>query len=437
VAWAPIRALGRLCAARPTLDLYTMHWNILAALYVIHQNTRSILLLAAQAMLSIVGLDLDTLALPPDVTILLAASELGTDPSQDGPPRLGQGGERATLEGIMRMPRRECLWHFRCVHTCSTESDRKLTVHPRFDFGELCELVHHLRLPEAFKTPNGYVVTAFEAVCLFCARFRSSGDQYDLVMRFDRSQSAILEIINTAIVLIDERWSHLLDFDHEVLLSPKNLARYAAAIHRSGSPIATIWGFIDCTIRQICRPSWRQCVVYNGHKKFHALKYQAVMLANGMIAHLFGPWEGRNADTKLLAESLLLDKCRQYAVCPGTNEQTLPQDRYYQLFGDAAYRVSPLMMSPFASRGVRTPDELAWNKVMSSVRIEVEHGFGIVVNLWPFLNGFWKLCLFSSPVERYYCVGVLLTNARNCLHPNQVSMYFDCEPPTLSEYFHD
>lgn len=93
-------------------------------------------------------------------------------------------------------------------------------------------------------------------------------------------------------------------------------------------------------------------------------------------------------------------------------------------------------MSPFA-RNQRTEEELEWNVAMASVRIEVEHAFGGVVRAWPFLNAWWKHRVYSSPLGLYYRVGVLLTNALNCIRPNQTSQVFDCEPPTLEEYFHD
>jgi hypothetical protein len=32
-----------------------------------------------------------------------------------------------------------------------------------------------------------------------------------------------------------------------------------------------------------------QRIVYNGHKRVHALKYQSLALPNGLIANLFGP----------------------------------------------------------------------------------------------------------------------------------------------------
>jgi len=93
-------------------------------------------------------------------------------------------------------------------------------------------------------------------------------------------------------------------------------------------------------------------------------------------------------------------------------------------------------MSPFAGVGGRSDAEKEWNAEIFAVHIEVEHGFGIVSNTWPFLNASWKIHLYASPVGRYYRVGVLLMNCLDCLHPNQVSWYFNCLPPILFEYLH-
>lgn len=45
--------------------------------------------------------------------------------------------------------------------------------------------------------------------------------------------------------------------------------------------------------------------------------------------------------------------------------------------------------------------------------------------------------LLSSPVGSYYRIGVLLSNAMNCLRPNQVARAFDLQPPDVADYFHD
>ena len=176
------------------------------------------------------------------------------------------------------------------------------------------------------------------------------------------------------------------------------------------------------------------------------------MLPNGLFGHLYGPIEGRHNDAFALAESGLMDECSLHARLPvvsddrggaggGADEATggmdpVAEPRYLQLFGDPAYGLSELIISPFPKSG-RTDDQQEWNTRMSKVRIEVEHGFALVTNNWQFLRAEWKLRVFLSPVGRYYRVGVLLTNALACLHPNQVSQYFDCAPPSLEEYFHD
>jgi nuclease HARBI1 len=118
----------------------------------------------------------------------------------------------------------------------------------------------------------------------------------------------------------------------------------------------------------------------------------------------------------------------------GTNENTPDEERYFQLFGDPAYGVSAHIQSPFG--GERTVEQKHWNLLMSRARIVIENRFAIVSNHWPYLNAGWKMQLGSSPVGRYYRTAVLLTNGMSCLCPNQVSLYFDCEPPELDEYFH-
>ncbi|KAI5821885.1 hypothetical protein K523DRAFT_257781, partial [Schizophyllum commune Tattone D] len=109
--------------------------------------------------------------------------------------------------------------------------------------------------------------------------------------------------------------------------------------------------------------------------------------------------------------------------------------RFLQVFGDPAYGLNHHIVSPFMSE-TPSEDEVAWNEDMGSVRVEVEHGFGNVTRLWPFLDAHWKLKVYASPVGAYYRFGVLMSNVVNCVCPNQVATVFGCEPPTLSEYLH-
>ena len=132
---------------------------------------------------------------------------------------------------------------------------------------ELLDMVETLGLPELIYIPSRYVFDPVEALCLTLARFPSVGDQYELSMLYDQSQSAISKIIHKVVTMVDESWQHILNFDHDHLLSPENLQKYAEAIHRAGAPLETVWGFIDCTILRIAKPLKWQCAAYNGHKK--------------------------------------------------------------------------------------------------------------------------------------------------------------------------
>ena len=207
-------------------------------------------------------------------------------------PHPTQGGERISEDWLRGLSDRECLSQFRYLFSNLYISIGKLTglySALRVTASELLDMVETLKIPPLITTRNQYIFDSIEALALTLARFRSASDQYDLSMRFNRSQSSISEIVNWVVTHVDERWQHLLEFDYKHLLSPANLETYTQAIHRTGAPLTRVWGFIDCTIRRICRPSMWQRAAYSGHKKFHALKFQAMMLPNGMCML----WNGR------------------------------------------------------------------------------------------------------------------------------------------------
>ncbi|KAJ7469536.1 hypothetical protein FB451DRAFT_1038642, partial [Mycena latifolia] len=156
------------------------------------------------------------------------------------------GGTRITLDWLKALPPRECLFRF------------------RFYADELTDLAVLMDIPSLFWTDNHCVFPRIEALCLFIARFRSAGDLHELAMKYNRSQSAISQVVNELSQYLDDRWKHLLDFDTDGVLAPAQMQQYATAIHAAGAPLDSIWGFIDCTIRGICRPTWWQRIVYNG-----------------------------------------------------------------------------------------------------------------------------------------------------------------------------
>ena len=60
-------------------------------------------------------------------------------------------------------------------------------------------------------------------------------------------------------------------------------------MYAKGAALENWFGFVDGTVRPIARPDENQRVVYNGHKRVHALKFQSVALPNSIIANMYGP----------------------------------------------------------------------------------------------------------------------------------------------------
>jgi hypothetical protein len=284
---------------------------------------------------------------------------------------------------------------------------------------------------------TGYCAEGLEALGLLCTRLHSPEDQFSLSTKYARPQSAISEITNETAAYINTTWGHILDWDVHGLVSPDALRTYAAALHAFGAPMCSIVGFLDCTIRKTCRPHTNQELLYTGYKKCHGMKFQGVVIPNGLIAPLAGPFRAPQNDSSVLKESILFEKIEMHAVQPGSHPGDVLEDRWFQLYGDSAYGVSPFLVSPFAGVGERTADEHAWNTTMGRVCISVEHLFGVVIQEWPFLNTFWKQKVLGNACGLMYWVAVLLTNAQACMVPNQTAQCYGCAPPTLVEYFHE
>lgn len=92
-------------------------------------------------------------------------------------------------------------------------------------------------------------------------------------------------------------------------MSTDNLTRFAAAVEEKGTALQNCWGFVDGTVRAVCLPGEKQRVVYIGHKRIYALKYQSVTAVNEMIAHLFCPIKVIHHDSYMLRKSDLLSNC--------------------------------------------------------------------------------------------------------------------------------
>ena len=124
----------------------------------------------------------------------------------------------------------------------------------------------------------------------------------DLLGRFARPVPELCIINRFMIIFLHERLGHLFTSVNQQWLSPNSLQIFADAIHYKGAPLENCWRFIYGTVRPICRSGENQRIMYNGHKKLHAIKLQSVVAPNDLIANLFGPVEGRRDDSRMLGD---------------------------------------------------------------------------------------------------------------------------------------
>lgn len=287
----------------------------------------------------------------------------------------------------------------------------------RFNRAGLTLLQEHLHIPEKYVCPNRTTATGLEGLLVLLRRLTYPNRLCELVHEFGRSKTELSLIFNTVLEDIYERFHlKLTDLTSQWI----DLQRFSAAVTDKGSPVTNCWGFVDGTCMFVCRPTYGQKSCYSGHKRQHCVKFQGVMSPCGLMAHLFGPVEGCRHDSFMLGESKLLDSLSQGDL------------QNYCLYGDPAYPIRAQLLAPY--RGDVANDQNVFNKEMSRVRQSVEWGFGKVTTNFAFLDFKKNLKLLLQPVSKYYVVGVFLMNCHTCIYGSQTSSYFDCEPPSLTEY---
>lgn len=100
---------------------------------------------------------------------------------------------------------------------------------------------------------------------------------------------------------------------------------------------------------------------YNGHKRLHALKFQSLILPNGIIANLFGPVNGRRHDGHVLARSRLINKIKRKFNGFGSPPY---------IYSDTGYPLKKFLIVPF--KGALNRRQRKLNKKMSKLRVSVE-----------------------------------------------------------------
>ena len=134
---------------------------------------------------------------------------------------------------------------------------------------------------------------------------------------------------------------------------------------------------------------------------FHlCLIMQSVETPNGLIAHMFGPVEGRRHHAFMLGVSDLLGNLRKF---------NLPNGEPYVIYGDPAYGLSRNILNPFRGAHI-TAAEPEFNKSMRRVRISVEWGFGKILQYFSFLDFRKNQKVLLQPIGKYFLVASIMIN---------------------------
>lgn len=273
---------------------------------------------------------------------------------------------------------------------------------------------------------NTYACTPILAACVVLKRMSTPNLWSDLEELFRKHSPQLSEIFWQTLDGFVDRNEHLITGPIGQRYTADRAVELACCMEEKLGVLDNCVGYIDGTVIEIARPSGDglQNVVYNGHKRKHALKFQAITLADGMFYHVYGPVEGRRHDWTLYCRSEIEDQLSLYLIVDG---------KQYCIYGDSGYNQRDFMDVPFQG-GALNADMRAFNKAMSEGRITIEWMFKEVKTFWTAVDFPRKLRVLQLPVGTMYLAGMLLCNMRNCFYANQTSQYFNCKPPTLEEY---
>ena len=163
--------------------------------------------------------------------------------------------------------------------------------------------------------------------------------------------------------MMDAMYTLAVKYLDDPIIFLHRMPRYADIINKKCGLVKTVWGFIDGTLRQTCRPTYHQKVIYSGHKRAHGIKFQSVIAPDGIFACMFGAINGNRHDSFMLNESELMPRLRDMmpaGIIGGGGLDAEPVDRVYALYANSAYPQSAYIFGGFRN----PPDgsrEAQWN----------------------------------------------------------------------------
>lgn len=150
-------------------------------------------------------------------------------------------------------------------------------------------------------------------------------------------------------------------------------------------------GVIDCCHIRIKKPI-EQGDNYVNRKGFPSIILQAICDADKMLTDVFCGEPGSLHDARVLRRSNL------YAMAQNPN-----YFENYSLLGDSAYPRLPWLVTPYKDTGTLTQEQKQFNFNHSSVRISIEHSFGL-------LKSRFRRLLYINNYDIKLCVKIVMAS---------------------------
>lgn len=146
-------------------------------------------------------------------------------------------------------------------------------------------LAEALQMPDSFAFYQQSVVIGMEGLCILLRRPAYPCRCSDIIPRFGLPIPVLSMVCNDVLDFIYDTHNHRITQWNPTVLSPADLQIYSDTVAVKGAALQICFSFIDGTICPICRPGEQQRILYNGRKRLHGLKFQAVVLANELIGN--------------------------------------------------------------------------------------------------------------------------------------------------------
>ena len=218
-------------------------------------------------------------------------------------------------------------------HRLDNISDDVLLALFRFKRTDIIRIVQYVAWPaEQFRTRrNRYGTSPLLVTCVILRLLASPNRWRDLEVLFALHTPHLSQIFWEGLSqFVSVRVDLVMGNLHKPFWQTR-FEEYAEAVVIKSQALENVVAFIDGTNLAIARPSGLdidQRVAYSGHKRKHAIKFQALTTPCGLAMHLSGPLEGRRHDWTMYMRSGL-DSTLQEAF--------FHLNRQFVAYGDSGY----------------------------------------------------------------------------------------------------